>query len=58
VRHPLGGFRCVDCRRVGRDLVQMGFVDLDDVPPLRRIFSRDHRELTRTDGWEPGAGGW
>lgn len=49
-RHPLGGFRCVDCRRVGADLAQMGFEDAY-VPALRRIFSRDHRELTRTGGW-------
>lgn len=57
VRHPLGGFRCVDCRRVGVDLEQMGFDDAY-VPPIRRIFSRDHREFTRTGGWEPGPGGW
>jgi hypothetical protein len=39
-RHPLGGFRCRDCRRVGADLVQMGFEDAY-VPALRRTFSRD-----------------
>jgi hypothetical protein len=42
LRHPLGGFRCIDCNRVGADLGQMGFED-SYVPPLRRIFSRDHR---------------
>jgi hypothetical protein len=36
----------------------MGFRELDYVPPLRRVFSRDHREFTRTGGWEPGPGGW
>lgn len=57
VRHPLGGFRCVDCHRVGVDLRQMGFDDAY-VPHLRRIFSRDHTEFTRTGNWEPGPGGW
>ena len=26
-RHPLGGFRCVDCGRPGADLEDMGFHD-------------------------------
>ena len=44
VRHPLGGFRCLDCHRVGRDLGQMGFDD-SFVPPLRRIFSISAADL-------------
>jgi hypothetical protein len=36
----------------------MGFDDLGYVAPLRRVFSRDHHELTRTGGWERGPGGW
>jgi hypothetical protein len=35
----------------------MGFDDAY-VPHLRRIFSRDHTEFTRTGSWEPGPGGW
>lgn len=58
VRHPLGGFRCTDCHRVGVDLVQMGFHDLGTVPSVRRTFAREHGELTRTSRWEPGPTGW
>lgn len=35
----------------------MGFEDAY-VPPIRRLFSRDNRDFTRTGGWEPGPGGW
>jgi hypothetical protein len=58
VRHPLGGFRCADCGRVGIDLEEMGFAGSAYVLPVRRVFSRDHREFTRTMSWEPGHRGW
>ena len=57
-RHPLGGFRCADCGEAGADLDQMGFVGGGYVLPVRRIFSRDRGELTRTMAWEPSAKGW
>ena len=57
VRHPLGGFKCADCGEAGADLDQMGFVGGGYVPPVRRIFSRDHCEFTRTMSWEPSAKG-
>jgi len=58
VRHPLGGFKCADCGEAGADLEQMGFVDGGYVMPIRRVFSRNHGEFTRTGSWEPSAKGW
>src|SRR6185369_4235564 len=58
VRHPLGGFKCSDCGEAGADLEQMGFVDGGYVMPIRRVFSRDRGEFTRTGSWEPSAKGW
>src|SRR5207253_913572 len=58
VRHPLGGFKCADCGEAGADLEQMGFVDSGYVLPVRRIFSRDKGEFTRTASWEPSGRGW
>jgi hypothetical protein len=58
VRHPLGGFRCLDCSYVGADLEEMGFADGGYVLPIRRLFSRNHREYTRTMAWEPSRRGW
>jgi hypothetical protein len=58
VRHPLGGFKCADCGEAGADLEQMGFVDGGYVMPIRRVFSRDRGEFTRTGSWEPSAKGW
>ena len=57
-RHPLGGFRCVDCGFVGVDLDEMGFADGGYVLPTRRLFSRQRGELTRTMAWEPSHRGW
>jgi hypothetical protein len=57
-RHPLGGFKCSDCGEAGADLEQMGFVGSGYVMPVRRVFSRDHGEFTRTGSWEPSAKGW
>ena len=56
-RHPLGGFRCRDCRVVGTDMESMGF-EAGHVSLLRRVFSRNHAELTRTHRWEPGPSGY
>jgi hypothetical protein len=50
VRHPLGGFKCVDCTFVGADLEEMGFANGGYVLPMRRLFSRRRGELTRV-GW-------
>lgn len=58
VRHPLGGFKCADCGEAGADLEQMGFADSGYVLPVRRIFSRDKGEFTRTASWEPSGRGW
>jgi len=59
VRHPLGGFRCVECGFVGADLGEMGFADGGYVLPMRRLFSRGRGELTRTMAWDPSQrGGW
>jgi hypothetical protein len=53
-RHPLGGFKCVDCGTAGADLGDMGFDGQGYVAPLRRIFSREHGQLTRTTSWDTG----
>jgi hypothetical protein len=45
-RHPLGGFRCVECGAAGADLEDMGFAGSAWVAPLRRTFDRPHREIT------------
>lgn len=58
VRHPLGGFKCADCGAAGADLEDMGFVGGGYVLPVRRVFSRDRGEFTRTMSWEPGNRGW
>jgi hypothetical protein len=34
-RHPLGGFRCIDCGTAGADLEEMGFGDSAWVAPRR-----------------------
>jgi hypothetical protein len=58
VRHPLGGFKCSHCGVAGADLDEMGYVGLGYVLPVRRVFSRDRGEFTRTMSWEPSARGW
>jgi hypothetical protein len=40
-RHPLGGFRCLDCGAAGADLEDMGFEDLAYVHATRRAIARD-----------------
>lgn len=57
-RHPLGGFRCADCGQVGADLEEMGFTDGGYVTPVRRVFSREQGEFTRTMAWEADRWGW
>ena len=54
VRHVLGGFKCSACGAVGADLDEMGFEGEGYVPPLRRIFSREHGEYTRVASWDTG----
>jgi hypothetical protein len=54
----LGGFRCARCHSVGADLDEMGFDDEGYVPSMRRMYSRDQREFTRTDRWDSGPLGW
>jgi hypothetical protein len=36
----------------------MGFVGDGYVLPVRRVFSRERGEFTRTGSWEPSAKGW
>jgi hypothetical protein len=57
-RHPLGGFKCTDCGAAGADLEDMGFSGGGYVLPMRRLFSRDRGEFTRTVSWEPSKRGW
>jgi hypothetical protein len=45
-RHPLGGFRCIDCGAAGADLEDMGFSDSAWVTPVRRTFDRPSAEVT------------
>ena len=54
LRAPLGGFRCVLCRTAGADLEEMGFPNEGYLPPMRRLYSRDHGQVTRTSLWETG----
>lgn len=57
-RHPLGGFRCLDCGEAGADYDEMGFHGTGYVNPLRKIFSRDNGgTLTRTRHYEPSRRG-
>ena len=41
VRHPLGGFRCLDCGAMGLDLREMGFQELGSLPPSRKLMTGD-----------------
>jgi hypothetical protein len=49
-RHPLGGYRC-ECGAPISDLHEAGLLDGSHVPAIRRVFSRDRQEVTRTDSW-------
>ena len=40
-RHPLGGFRCLDCGRAGADLEDMGFQGQAYLRQSRRALARD-----------------
>jgi len=53
-RYVLGGFRCRECGAVGGDLDEMGFTNGGYVAPLRRVYSRQHGTVTRTDSWDTG----
>jgi hypothetical protein len=52
-RHPLGGFRCVECAATGETLADMGFKGGDYVSPLRTTFDRGpDGGVTRSEGYE------
>ncbi len=51
-RHPLGGWRCA-CGMPIADLDEAGYVGGGFVPVLRRVFSRERHEITRTQHYEP-----
>jgi hypothetical protein len=53
-RHPLGGFRCVECGAVGVDLDEMGFRGAGWVGPYRRTYRRENGEVTRVANWDTG----
>lgn len=57
-RHPLGGFTCTECLEAGADLDEMGFLGCGYVMPVRKVFSRDNHEVTRTSAWERSERGW
>lgn len=59
VRQPLGGFRCTACGIYGADLADLGYgIDAGYVSPVRRVFSRERHEVTRTSAWAPSRRGW
>jgi hypothetical protein len=49
VRHPLGGFRCVECGAAGADLDEMGFPGSGWVAPTRRTYGRPDVDAGRFD---------
>lgn len=57
-RYPLGGFVCRGCNFAGADLEDMGYLGAGWVAPLRKVFSREHHEVSRTRDWEPTRRGW
>ena len=57
-RHPMGGFICKECAFAGADLDEMGYLGAGYVAPIRKVFNRNNRELTRTEAWEPTRRGW
>jgi hypothetical protein len=51
-RHPLGGFRCEDCRAVGATLDELGYEGTDYVTPPA---AHEHRRQARdTEAPRPG----
>ena len=40
-RHPLGGFRCLECGAMGLDLREMGFQELGSLPPSWKLMTGD-----------------
>ena len=46
----LGGFKCSLCFYTGADLKDMGF-DAGYVSLLRKLFTRQYRQITRTYYW-------
>lgn len=52
-RHPLGGWRCRLCGAPLADFDEAGYPQGGFVPVLRRVFSRERHELTRTEHYEP-----
>ncbi len=46
-----GGFICIDCGHAGESLDDMGFKGGGFVPPLRRVYNRDSRSITR-ESWD------
>jgi hypothetical protein len=52
-RHPLGGFRCIECGRPGATLADLGFGrESGFVLPMRRLFSREGKSIERARRWE------
>jgi len=46
-RHPLGGFRCLECGAAGADLEEMGFAGSAWVAPVRLTFDRPRGDIAR-----------
>jgi hypothetical protein len=46
-RHPLGGFRCLECGVAGADLAEMGFAGSAWVAPVRLKFDRPRVDITQ-----------
>ncbi|PYQ54812.1 MAG: hypothetical protein DMF78_04435 [Acidobacteria bacterium] len=55
-RHPLGGFRCLDCGAMGIDLRDMGYKELGGLTRNRRFFSRDDTSWTARSSVTPRSG--
>lgn len=54
VRHPLGGFRCARCGAIGADFADLGYTGSAYIATVRRVYSRDRADLTRTSSWDTG----
>jgi len=51
-RQALGGFRCELCGTPGESLDEMGYEGNGYVSPLRKLYSREKKTLTRTTSWK------
>jgi len=52
VRHLLGAFKCARCGAAGRDLAEMGYAGSAYVSPTRRVYTREHGDITRTTSFD------